>query len=199
MIQRTVAQVVTTYRDQLTNFTYETLNGSMDATDLRRAHREMIRRLGPNAYAEGLREGGVPAEELDDADRKAITEWIDGQLMHVNKFASDAVEARGDDGKREQILGRVDLWVNSMQTLGSQGLMSAQKNKMGVWRLGPTEEHCISKNGRIGCANLHGKRHRLSWFLSRGLIPQQPGSAILGCKGYKCLCGIFDDKDNRLV
>lgn len=200
MIQeRTIAQVVGTYRDQLTNFVHETLNGSMDAIDLRRAHREMIRRLGPSAYTEGLREGGVPAEELDAADRKAITDWMGGQFAHVNKFADDTVAARGDDGKHKQILSRLDMWVESMRVIGSQGLMSAQKNKMGTWRLGPTEQHCKTGNGRIGCANLHGKRHRLSWFLSRGLIPRQPGSAILGCQGYKCLCEIHGDDGGKLV
>lgn len=199
MIQRTIAQVVGTYRDQLTNFVHEALNGSMDALDLRRAHREMIRRLGPSAYTEGLREGGVPAEELDAADRRAITEWMTGQFAHVNKFAADAVAARGDDGKRANIMTRLGMWVESMQTLGGMGLMSAQKNRMGTWYLGPTEKHCITKNGRIGCANLHGKRHRLSWFLSRGLIPRQPGSAILGCQGFMCLCEIRGDDGTKLI
>ena len=60
--QRTISQVVTTYRDQLTNFTHETLNGSMDAVDMRRAHTALVRQLGPQAYYEGLREGGIPAE-----------------------------------------------------------------------------------------------------------------------------------------
>lgn len=200
MIQeRTIAQVVRTYRDQLTNSVYETLNGRTDAMGMGRAHRDMIWRLGPDAYTEGLREGGVPAEELDAEDRKAIREWINGQWAHVSKFASDTVAARNDDGKRKQILSRLDMWVESMRVIGNQGLMSAQKNRMGTWRLGPTEEHCITKNGRIGCANLHGKRHRLSWFLSRGIIPRQPGSAILGCQGYQCLCEIRADDGTVLV
>ena len=191
--KRTIAQVVNTYRDQLTNFVYETLNGSMDATDMRRAHIALVRTLGPNAYAEGLREGGVPAEEMDAADKAAITEWVTGQLSHINGFASDTVAARGDDGKRSQILSRLALWIESMRVIGSQGLMSAQKNKMGTWKLGATERHCRTCNG------LHGKRHRLSWYSSRGLIPRQPGSEVLECKGYKCLCGIYDSEGNQLV
>jgi len=197
--QRTISQVVSTYRDQLTNFTHETLNGSMDAVDMRRAHGALVRQLGPQAYYEGLREGGIPAEEADNADKAAIAEWLRGQLSHVNGFAADTVAARGDSGKRAGIMGRLGLWIESMQVIGSQGLMSAQKNAMGTWRLGATEQHCKTGNGRIGCANLHGKRHRLSWFLSRNLIPRQPGSEILGCKGYKCLCEIKDDKGNKLV
>lgn len=191
--QRTISQVVSSYRDQLTNFVYETLNGSMDGLDLRRAHREMIRRLGPSAYIEGLREGGIPQEEMDAQDKTAIREWMTEQLTHVNQFAADAVAARGDDGKRSAILARVELWVNSMQAIGGMGLMSAKKNQLGTWFLGGTIEHCRT------CAGLHGKRHRLSWFSSRGLIPRQPGSATLECKGYLCQCFISDQEGNRLV
>lgn len=191
--QRTIAQVVRTYHDQLTNSVYNTLNGRMDAMGMGRAHRDMIFRLGPDAYMEGLREGGVPAEELDAEDRKAIREWINGQWAHVSGFASDTVAARDDDGKRKQILSRLDMWVESMRTIGNQGLMSAQKNKMGTWYLGGTSEHCRT------CANLHRKRHRLSWYTSRRLIPRQPGSDTLECKGYLCQCFINDDEGNRLI
>lgn len=192
-IQRTISQVVSTYRDQLTNFVHETLNGSMDAIDLRRAHREMIRRLGPSAYVEGLREGGIPQEEMDAQDKAAIQEWQDTQLAHVNQFAADAVAARGDDNKQAQILSRLDMWVNAMQTIGGMGLMSAQKNQAGTWRLGATEAHCKT------CNALNGKRHRLSWYSSRGLIPREPGSKTLMCKGYNCLCGIFGDEGKRIL
>lgn len=194
MIQeRTISQVVRTYRDKLTNSVYETLNGRIDAAGMSRAHRDMIWRLGPDAYLEGLREGGVPANELDDTDRKAITEWINEQWAHVNNFASDIVAARGDDGKRRQILVRIGLWIESMLTIGNMGLMSAQKNKMGIWRLGATEKHCRT------CSGLHGKRHRLSWYKSRGLIPREPGSRTLECKGYQCDCHIEDDNGKVLL
>lgn len=191
--QRTISQVVGSYRDQLTNFVYETLNGSMDGLDLRRAHREMIRRLGPSAYIEGLREGGIPQEEMDADDKAAIQEWMTEQSLHVNQFAADAVAARGDEGKRSAILARVEMWVNAMQTIGGMGLMSAKKNQAGTWRLGATELHCKTCNG------LNGKRHRLSWFSSRGLIPREPGSTTLMCKGYNCLCSISDDEGKRIL
>lgn len=190
---RTIGQVVITYRDQLTNFVYETLNGNMDDISMRRAHNALVRTLGPQAYYEGLREGGIPPAEADAEDQAAIRIWITEQLAHVNPFAADAVAARGDDAKRKRILARLDLWIESMRTIGNQGLMSAKKNKMGTWYLGGTEEHCRT------CAALHRKRHRLSWFSSRGLVPRKPGNEALECRGYKCLCFISDDEGNRLV
>lgn len=192
-IQRTIGQVTGEYDDQLTNFVYETLNGSMDATDLTRAHRTMLQQLGPQSYLEGMREGGVPPEEADAEDKKTIAAWVKEQTSYVNKFAGDVVSARGDDGKRDAILARVALWVAAMSSLGAQGLMSARSNAMGTWKLGATEKHCRTCNG------LHGKRHRLSWYKARGLIPREPGSATLECHGYRCLCGIYDEQGNQLV
>jgi hypothetical protein len=192
-VQRSVGEVVRTYRDQLTNFVHEALNGSMDALDMRRAHNALVRQLGPQSYIEGLREGGIPAEEMDAEDKAEIQEWVTGQLEHVNQFAADAVAARGDDGKRAGIMSRLDMWVAAMSTIGGLGLMSSKRNVMGTWHLGPTEEHCRT------CPGLNKKRHRLSWYKSRGLIPREPGSTTLECHGYNCQCFVSDDEGNRLI
>lgn len=192
-IQRTIAQVVTTYRDQLTNFVYETLNGSMDAADMSRAHRALVQQLGPQSYLEGMREGGVPPEEADAEDKRTMSAWVKEQTAHLRAFANDAEAARGDDAKRAAILGRLALWIAAMEAIGNLGLMSARANAMGTWKLGATERHCRT------CAGLHGKRHRLSWYKSRGLIPREPGSTTLECRGYKCKCAIYDSGGNRLI
>jgi len=194
--QRTISQVVSVYRDQLTNFTHETLNGSMDAVDMRRAHNALVRQLGPQAYYEGLREGGIKLEDADDADKAAISEWLRGQLAHVNQFAADAVAARGDDGKRTGIMTRLGMWIESMQTVGNLGVMSGKKNKMVTWRLSAhhaTQEHCKT------CSALHGKRHRISWFSSRGLQPREIGSKTLICGGWNCGCGFVDDEGKLII
>ena len=193
MIQRTVAQVVREYSDQLTNFVHETLNGSMDALDMRRAHNALVRQLGPQAYIEGLREGGVSADEMESEDKAENQKWVTGQLAYVNQFAADTVAARDDDGKRAAIMNRVGMWVASMENIGGLGVMSARKNKVGTWRLGETQEHCRT------CSALHGKRHRLSWFKSRGLIPRETGSTTLDCHGYRCDCHVTDDEGNILL
>lgn len=186
--ERTIGEVVGVYNDQLTNFVYETLNGSSDAIDLSRAHRALLRQLGPQSYLEGMREGGVPPEEADESDRATISKWVQDQIGFEKSFAADVVAARGDDGKRAAILARVGLWVAAMSALGAQGIASAKGNQMGRFNLGPTKEHCRT------CAGLHGKRHRLSWFQSRNLLPRQMGNENFVCKGYRCECNIkFDD------
>ena len=186
--RRTVGQVVKQYDDVLTNFVSETLNGNSSAIDQRRAHTALIRQLAPQAYTEGLREGGIPAEEMDAADKANIANWIAEQLTFVNGFATDAQAASKDAALKPGILTRLGQWVEAMRSLGTQGMMSGQKNRMGQFILGETEEHCKT------CNALHGQYHRMSWFLSRGLIPRKPGNLNFECRGFACLCNIkFSD------
>jgi len=180
---RSVASVTNSYRDALTNWVHETMNGNMDAIDLRRAHKALIRKSAQPAYFEGMREGGIQAPE-DDATEKdyaSIKKWVTEQAGYTGDFSSAVVEARGDESKRAEITRRVGLWADSVSGLGQAGLLSAKSDRPAVWHLGETETHCTT------CQGLDGKRHRVSWFLQRGYLPHSPGNEILECEGYgKC-------------
>jgi len=194
--RRTVGQVVKQYDDVLTNFVSETLNGNSSAIDQRRAHKALIRQLAPQAYIEGLKEGGVPAEEMDKADKANIANWIDEQLAHVNGFATDTQAASQDKALRADIHTRLGLWVEAMRGLGAQGVMSGKQNMMVTWKLNAhhvTKEHCVT------CPALNGKRHRMKWFTSRGLIPREVGSKTLACGGWECGCGLVDDSGKLII
>lgn len=201
VLRRSIGQVVKDYRDSLTNLVYNAWNrignkqtsAGVMQTAFRTEHKRLIARIAPDAYGEGLREGGVPLEDMDDADKRAVAAWVTEQSSFVNEFAKAVVEAGADNTQRDSILARVDTWASSVESLGSQGVMSAKANKVGTWRLGKTERHCRT------CAGLHGKRHRLVWFKERGLIPRQPGNEALECKGYQCDCRITDDEGNVLL
>lgn len=201
IVERTISQVVRDYEDTLTNLVYNAwnrignkqTNPSAMQTALRTEHKRLINRIGPDVYIEGLREGGISSDEMDIDDKNTISDWVSGQLEYVNDFAKAVIEAGNDDAERQAILNRITLWVASVSSLGNQGLMSAQINSMGTWKLGETELHCRT------CAGLHGKRHRLSWYKARGLIPREPGSTTLECRGFRCDCHIYSDKGDVLL
>jgi hypothetical protein len=188
--RQNVGKVASLYRDDLENAIYNAWadleNNLYDPKAIKTAlvtkHKRAIREFGPEAFAEGLREGGVTAEDMDDDDKRVLAEWVSSQQSYVTPFAGDVMAAAGDQSAKDAILGRVDLWVQSIETLGAQGAMSAKANAMVTWRLGPTEEHCDT------CAGLDGQRHRAKWFTGNGYIPREPGSATLACQGFRCLC-----------
>ena len=194
-IARSINEVARAYRDALTNWAYETMAGRMSEIDMRRAHKALIRRTAQEIYFEGMREGGIdePDEQADEEDFARIKEWLGTQTGHADDFAKAASDAQGDAAPRAGILARIDLWVQSVDSLGQQGLMSAKSNRPGIWHLGATEEHCTT------CKGLDGKHHRLSWFLKRGYVPRQPGNEMLECGGWKCLCTISDSVTGEVL
>lgn len=188
VMERSIGQVVRAYRDALTNWAYETMNGRMEVADMRRAHKALIRKTAQEVYFEGMREGGIrnPADEADEADFGRIQDWVKTQIANADDFATATSEVSGDETKRASIISRLGLWVDSVDSLGQQGVMSAKSNRPGIWHLGQTEQHCTT------CLTLNGKRHRVNWFLTRGYIPRQPGSEMLECGGWACDCRISD-------
>lgn len=191
---KSVNEVLREYDATLTRFCFDVLNGNTSAVDFRREHKALLRALAPEAYAEGLREGGVSQDEMDDEDRAAIAAWVSEQVAHVNDFAAwlAAGEPRNSEDKRRQLADRVALWVQALENLGGLGRASAQKNMMCEWRVGDAE-HCDT------CLELNGQRHRLKWFTSKGYIPREVGSSTLDCGGYNCKCGLYSDSGARIL
>jgi hypothetical protein len=191
-IQRSVDSVAAGYREQLGSITNAAMDGG-DPDEIAARHRKLIIASAILMFLAGMQAGGVSGDEMTGAEKAIITAWTAIQLDHVDQYAADAVAAGSDPAERGKILARMELWIAALLALGAQGLMSASGDKMGTWKLGATERHCRT------CAGLHGKRHRLSWYKSRGLVPREPGSTTLECRGYMCDCGIYDDKGGQLI
>jgi HK97 family phage portal protein len=86
--------------------------------------------------------------------------------------------------EREKVLKRLDLWMQSLRTIYSQGQLAGKRNQMLLWEADLTAENCRS------CRALHGQIHRASSYDQYGLYP---GSSTLECvvsaKGVKvCKC-----------
>jgi hypothetical protein len=191
---KSVNEVTRDYDATLTRFAFDVLNGNSDAVDFRRSHKALIRSLALDAYVEGLREGGVSADEMDDEDHAAVRAWIDEQAAHVNDFAAWLAggEPRNSEAKRRELAERVALWVQALDNLGGLGRAAALANTMCTWRVGDTE-HCDT------CRELDGARHRLKWFTSKGYIPREVGSDTLECGGYNCMCQLVNEKGERVL
>lgn len=146
--------------------------------------RRLIKDGVADAYIEGLKEGGIPADEMSDDDALMIVELSSNQLEYVTDFVRAIRDAKGDKQAQRDILdNRIDLWAASIEAAGMQGLASANANEMVTWKLGKTEEHCAT------CQKLNGQTHRRKWFADRNYFPRTPG-ADLECGGYNCDCSL---------
>lgn len=194
---KSVKEVLQAYRDELTTLTIDGLGSKTSSGDMSRQMKRMIKSMARDAYTEGLLEGGVDEEELEDEDERIIDEWVAEQTSYTLEYAKSITEARKSDDDEEvtlnNFLTRVEYWVDNLNVLANKGYASAKSDMMVRWRLGETEEHCAT------CSKLNGQRHRLSWFTSRDYLPQQRGSEELQCGGWKCDCRLEDMKGNTVM
>lgn len=189
---KSVGDVLDEFELEASQIVVDVFNAEASAGELVRSISTFVKVYGRMAYTEGMKEGGIddPEAEISDADEAAIDAWVSQQLGFVDGFAADAAATRKADDRpaaQASILRRLQMWIASLRDIGSQGKASALKNMMVTWVYGDTVEHCAT------CSKLEGKRHRLSWFMDRGYLPQQNGSETLECGGWNCLCTLVDD------
>lgn len=188
---KTIGQIVTRYRNGLTSLVYEAFNHRMDAVDMRRDMKALIRELAMPALQEGWREGGLSEADIEDEDQQwadeGVADWIAEQVQYVNAFAKDTYDASKDAGARKQILDRVELWVDALRRLGELGRAYALKSEKAYWQLGDRATHTPD------CVKLsQGKPHRVQWFIDHGYTPPIHfgcGCSIRGVKSKAVIMG----------
>lgn len=191
---KSINEVLREYRNTLELYVVDAANGNLRSGAMSRRMRELVIASGEAVYVEGLREGGGDGE-LEKTDRDAVRDWTLSQTAHINDFVDAAIavaKLKGDEktAARNAILDRVRLWVDNLNLLGQLAAGSV-KDPMVTWEWSPEKEHCNT------CAQLNGKRHKLSWFVEKGYIPQERGSETLECGGWECGCKLIDDKGKQ--
>lgn len=188
--QRSHSKAWANTRAQFVANVADLLRGGLDS-DIRRQRfvvvmRAHLQRLGLDAFRDGLEAGGVSREDFDDRDLKAVQTYLAEQSQYIRSFADDVYSGKISPNA---VMYRASLWANkSLRGFYNLGQASAAWNAPHRWMLGPTEEHCRTKDGSIGCLNLSGQVHRLRDWRKRNLVP---GSDALTCKGYQCACRLM--------
>lgn len=182
---KSIDSTVSAYRKSLRAITASFFRGDVTRAAFARAISDDLQVDAEAVFIAGLEEGGSSADEMTSEEQKYLDEWIKNQLTFVASLADAAQEAKGDRAMQRAFYGRLDMWADSMNTLGMTAKGFASADQMGQWKLGRTEKHCST------CAKLaSGAPHRVSWFLKRGYIPRENGSETLACHGFRCDCRI---------
>lgn len=162
----------------------DALTGANDADFDRRRAGVVIRGLiatdGREAYKDGLAQGGVDVEALegDDLDR------YNRLVAEASGYVSNLTERIYDKGLSEaQIHNSAEMWSNvTLQKFYVSGLESGDTNRMYIWKIGSTEEHCSD------CRKFNNQVHRIKDWVRNGKLP---GNSNLSCKGFNCKCGLY--------
>lgn len=191
-----VASIVGDYEVALTSAVVDYFNGEATLSRVRRVFASSPRAYARDVYLEGMKEGKLGEEDLDDEDESAIAEWIETQADHVEGLVEFVSTVKGlDDAQRRDrqraILDRVKLWVKELRDLGGRGRLRAKDGELAIWELGDTEEHCPD------ClANSRLKPHRVKWWREKRDLPR---SKDLACHGFNCDCTLRNPKTGRIL
>lgn len=136
----------------------------------------LLQSSGVKAFTDGLREGGVN-DAPDDNDLQEIQNIISDSIDYLDPLLQAAFDGQIQPG---EVRTRADMWGNkTLSQFFNAGRISADKNAMYEWTLGPTEKHCPD------CARLAGQVHRFKEYYTRDWLPQ---SDRLSCHGFRCQC-----------
>lgn len=158
--------------------------GGMDKRTFSASLRYLLNKFGRKAYLDGLQDGGVDTDELDDEDKATIATMLADQSQYVTDLANAVYKTDTVTDAVADI--KAAMWFNkSIDPFYQAATLSADGNSMREWVLGKTEDHCGS------CGALAGGRHRYKEYAKRGWLPR---ASQLACEGFQCDCQLVKVK-----
>lgn len=189
-----VSAIVGDYEVELSSVVVAYFNGEASLSRVRKVFSTAPKEYARDVYVEGMAEGKLSEDDLDDDDEALIEQWIETQLDHVEGLVEFVSSVKDVDetirrDRQRSILDRVSLWVKELRDLGGRGRLRAKDGELAEWVLGDTEDHCPD------ClANSRLKPKRVKWWREeRGL----PRDKDLACHGYNCDCTLRSPKTRR--
>lgn len=178
MTWKSIESVSRSFRNDL----YDIVNAAFEnGGAITRDMRALVKTAVEDSYFEGLAQGGVTPDQMDEEDALNVIQLNLTQQDYVKAFSDDVRKAAkvGTAEAKNAILRRIDLWAASIAAAGQAGLNSAKANELVVFDGDDGDESCQD------CQRYKREAHRRKWFVQRNLLPATPGSA-LQCGGWRC-------------
>lgn len=159
---------------------FESVMSAMMGGDIERRRfgviaRAQLSKYGRRAMLDGLSDGGVETNVLEDEDADTFGAWLVEQSAYVTALGGELKAGAGFD-----TAARVKTWVNkSLLYAYELGKVSADANGLYGFEGEDGEESCDT------CQRLKGQVHRLKDVNRRNLNPKLPGF-VGECGGYRC-------------
>ena len=181
------------YRTALYNLMTDAFNGSLDRMQFGLAGRSEISTAFLNAFANGLRDGGVDPSEMSDEEKTALADEAKQERTYWTGLSNDmygkVLPLKGSPefaDATQQMLNRIELWVNAgLRHVYDMGKLYSSLNGMKKWVYGGTVKHCAS------CDAAQGQVHRARTWMNY----LTPRSELCLCTGINCDCALVDTTD----
>jgi len=182
-----------TYHDQITRALLDFFTSGRPIT----APQNSFRRATVEAFASAFELGWTDGGGNLPVDQDANT-WLQGRIElefgYIALLFQQAKDLRSESGFDyfSWATERADGYTATLRELYNTGKARASKDVMVTFLGEDGAESCIT------CQTLKGKRHRISWFVSRNYIP--PRGVGLECHpGGRCQHGLVKDNGDWIT
>lgn len=166
------------FEDEIAAILADAADGSLSKASFSARMRTAINKYGRLAYVDGLQDGGVDTEELDEDDKVTFATLLAQQSPYVTNVASEIYNS--DGGFKGSPTFRASLWVaKTLEPFYYAGLASADKNGMYKFVGEDGDESCKT------CQKLKGQVHRLKDWIRKELVPRV-NTDQYECGGWQC-------------
>lgn len=187
-----LSEVNSVYHDNITSALTSFFEGG-SVTTPKNKMKQAARMAFLDAFELGWKDGGADLPLDEDA-----LAWLDARLSqelgYIDMLFQEAKELRKEEGFDffTWITARADGYTNTLKEIYNNARMRAMPNQMVTFDGDDGAESCPD------CQKLKGKRHKISWFVSRNYVP--PFGTGLEChRGGHCQHGLKDDKGNWIT
>lgn len=174
---KAINQTQSAFEDEFNDLLAKALNDEASRRTWAASLRYLLNKYSKLAFADGLTDGGLDSDEMDDEDKDALAAHLAEQSQYVTGLG-DAIYKREEVDDKLAQQKSIMWWNKSCYGAYQAGLVSADKNGLYLWRYGDSE-HCDS------CIKMNDQRHRLKDYHRKGILPKADS---LECKGFNCAC-----------
>jgi hypothetical protein len=186
-IKADISEINASYHDEITQALVDFFEGASITTTRNAMKRAMIQAFG-DAFDAGYVEGGGTLP-VDDESLAWLEERLNQEALFIDGLFAEAKELRKieDYDWFAWASQRADGYTRTLREIHNQAKIFASGNIMLEFGGKDGKENCPT------CHKLKGKRHKLSWWVARGLVPG-PGNMNYECAGYNCEHYLFNPK-----
>jgi hypothetical protein len=152
----------------------------------------------PEAFYQGYTDGGGGGrEDVSKEDDAWLTAKMNAEMGYIDMLFQSLKAYRADpdttpDDYQAEAARRAEGYAKTLDGIYSEGLLRGSKDEMVQFGGTDGAESCPE------CQKYQGVKHKISWWVRKGLVPGQPGNPHFACRGYNCQHVLFSVKTGKV-
>jgi hypothetical protein len=193
------APIRSAYRMEISGWMLEyLLTDKAKITKFKNGMKKAMLTAFPEAFYQGYSDGGGGGrEDVSKEDDAWLTAKMNAEMGYIDMLFQGLKDFRADpdttpEDYQAEVDKRAENYCKTLDGIYSEGLLRGSKDEMVQFGGNDGMESCPE------CQKYQGVKHKISWWVRKGLVPGQPGNPRFSCHGYNCQHYLFSVKTGKI-